>query len=518
MNRVAAEVTRLGHESRLLTSSATAIGLLLAATFSAVGQDRGEALARQHCAACHLFPEPDLLDRATWQNHTLRRMAPMLGVARMRTEGRPDGRRLEESGVFPSAPVLSAEDWTAITAYYVGRAPVEALPSSERKPITAVSDRFTVEVLTLPSSVPLTTWVKIDEARRELWLGDAGSGSLAVFGDRGALLRRSNLGGAPVHCIPDGDRLLVTLIGSVFPSDVPAGKLIRVGADGNGQLQVLVEGLERPVQCLSEDLNGDGRRDLLVCGFGNYLGRLAWHEQRVDGGYTAHELMPKPGAVHAEIRDVDHDGDPDLIVLMAQGREGVFLYENNGKGEFQVRTLLEFHPAFGSVGFELADMNGDGHEDLVLANGDNGEYPSPFKRYHGVRIFANDGRYRFTERWFHPLHGAFKVVARDFDGDGDRDLAAISFFPDYARAASEAFVHFENLGGLKFEARTIEGATRGRWLTMDAGDADGDGDVDVVLGSFSQGPPAIEIPAALQNAWRTNGVNALLLRNRGGKP
>ena len=37
-------------------------------------------------------------------------------------------------------------------------------------------------------------------------------------------------------------------------------------------------------------------------------------------------------------------------------------------------------------------------------------------------------------------------------------------------------------------------------------------------GSFIQGPPAIEIPAGLQNGWRTNGVNALLLRNRGGKP
>ncbi len=503
---------------RLLTSSATAIGLLLAATLSAVGQDRGEVLARQHCAACHLFPEPDLLDRATWQNHTLRRMAPMLGVARMRTEGRPDGRRLEESGVFPSSPVLSAEDWSAITAYYVGKAPVQALPAPGRRPIMAISEQFAVEPLTIPASVPLTTLARIDEKRHEIWLGDAGSASMVVFGGRGDLVRRNVLGGAAVDVIADGGGLLVTLIGSVFPSDVPAGKLARVGADGAGAPQVLLEGLERPVQCLSEDLNGDGRRDLLVCGFGNYLGRLAWHERRADGGFTPHELMPKPGAVHAEIRDVDHDGDPDLIVLMAQGREGVFLYENNGKGEFNVRTLLEFHPAFGSVSFELADMDGDGHEDLVLANGDNGEYPSPFKRYHGVRIFLNDGRYRFTERWFHPVHGAFHVVARDFDGDGDRDLAAISFFADYSGAPAEAFLHFENRGGLKFEAQTIAGTTRGRWLTMDAGDADGDGDVDVVLGSFSQGPPAIEIPEALQAAWRTNGVNALLLRNLGKKP
>jgi hypothetical protein len=163
------------------------------------------------------------------------------------------------------------------------------------------------------------------------------------------------------------------------------------------------------------------------------------------------------------------------------------------------------------------DMDGDGDLDVVLSNGDNGEYPSPFKRYHGVRVLRNDGSMRLVEAWFQPVNGAFKALARDLDGDGDRDLAVISFFPDYARAPEESFLVLRNEGGLRFRRETVREATLGRWLTMDAGDIDADGDIDLLMGSFCEGPPAVAIPPGLAAGWRTNGVNALLLLNQ-GKP
>ena len=71
-------------------------------------------------------------------------------------------------------------------------------------------------------------------------------------------------------------------------------------------------------------------------------------------------------------------------------------------------------------------------------------------------------------------------------GVGDIDIAAISFFPDYASDKPLSFVYLENIGGMHFRASTFPDADRGRWLTMDAGDVDGDGRVDLVLGSFAQ--------------------------------
>ena len=89
----------------------------------------------------------------------------------------------------------------------------------------------------------------------------------------------------------------------------------------------------------------------------------------------------------------------------------------------------------------------------------------------------------FTEKYFYPMHGAIKAIAADFRRNGRLDIAAISFYPDWAAEHPEGFVYLENAGEFRFVARTFPGSSRGRWLTMDAGDLDGDGRLDLVLGA-----------------------------------
>jgi hypothetical protein len=38
----------------------------------------------------------------------------------------------------------------------------------------------------------------------------------------------------------------------------------------------------------------------------------------------------------------------------------------------------------------------------------------------------------------------------------------------------------------------MQEAALGRWLTMDAGDVDGDGKTDLILGNFSVGPEMVK--------------------------
>jgi hypothetical protein len=228
--------------------------------------------------------------------------------------------------------------------------------------------------------------------------------------------------------------------------------------------------------------------DYLVCEFGHQKGALSWFEQKANGGYDRHVLRAQPGAIRAYIQDANGDGLPDIWALFAQGDEGIFLFINKGHGRFQEQRVLSFPPMYGSSYFELADMNRDGHPDIIYTCGDNGDYSPVLKPYHGVYVFLNDGKGHFAQRYFYPIDGCYKAVARDFDGDGDLDLAAIAYFADYRRHPEAGFVYLENEGGMDFKPFSLPEAEVGRWLTMEACDLNADGRPDLLLGNFTMGP------------------------------
>lgn len=472
---------------------------------------RGEALAHVYCQTCHLFPEPALLDKQTWVNGALRRMAPLLGAARVNIEHRPDAKILKDAHIYPDAPLISEQDWRAVMQFYYENSPAAPLAQKPQPKIAPDLKWFRPHPLRYSGATPLASLVRIDPGKSRIYVGNAGARSLDLVSLDGRLISRVPVDSPPVDLTVRPEGLYVTLIGNMFPSDERKGKLVLISeTNGVTETRVVLDNLARPTSAVFADLNGDAREDLVLSAFGNYLGKLAWFERAANGTFFEHSLLEQPGAVNAV---VSRSGDKlSIFVLTAQAREGIHRFVRKGDS-FEHEVLAEFQPAFGSSHLELVDLNGDGFPDFLVTNGDNGDYPSRFKNYHGVRIYLNDGHGKFRESWFYALNGAYKAMAADFDGDGKLDLAAISFFPDYLANSSESFVCFENSGGLNFSPKSFPECTLGRWLMMDVADADGDGAPDIVLGSFPEGPASVPIPPQLQQSWRTNGFSVLYLEN-----
>jgi hypothetical protein len=310
-----------------------------------------------------------------------------------------------------------------------------------------------------------------------------------------------------------GTTALLLNMGALSPFDVTHGSLQRVKLLSEGTLEILPdllsEGLARPVHLSIADLDGDQKDDLVVCCFGNFTGELCWLRNKGNDQYEKRTIRAFPGAIQTMVKDINNDGRPDILALMAQGDEGFFSYVQKHDGTFEERRILRFSPDAGSNSFDLADFNHDGFLDLIYTSGDNADYSQILKPYHGVYIFINDGKWNFSKRFFFPINGCFKAVARDFDLDGDPDIATISYFSDFRKRPEESFVYLRNDGMFRFSPFTITEYGLGRWLTMDAGDLDGDGDTDIVLGNMSIGPSNF----APDKKWR-NGPEFLLLENR----
>src|SRR5439155_9508171 len=117
----------------------------------------GATLARLYCGNCHLFPEPDLLDKKTWKEQLLPRMRMRLGLSQEMIDEHPEARFLRATGVFPTEPVISEADWDSIVAYYLQAAPATPLPQAPRAESSLGLSLFEVEKPKHKMPVPSTT-------------------------------------------------------------------------------------------------------------------------------------------------------------------------------------------------------------------------------------------------------------------------------------------------------------------------------------------------------------------------
>ena len=203
--------------------------------------------------------------------------------------------------------------------------------------------------------------------------------------------------------------------------------------------------------------------------------------------------------------DVNNDGLMDLFV--ANDTMPNFLFVNKGGGKFE-EIGLAAGVAYGEsgrprsgMGVDAADYDGDGWQDLFVANIDN-EFFS---------LYRNEKELIFTDQpgeiapATHLLSG-WGLKFFDYDNDGDADLLLVNGHPDDMIESRiprvkyrEPLLMFENTGKMFKDVSASSGTVFSKMFSgrgMAVGDFDNDGDEDVLTSN--------------------NGEPPLLLRNQGG--
>jgi hypothetical protein len=317
--------------------------------------------------------------------------------------------------------------------------------------------------------------------------------------------------------------------------------------NGNGTFTDVTEKsrLNRPGWTTSAvwfDYDNDGRLDLFLCSFvdwsleskvfcgDNKLGKRFYCIPRVfkptpsllyhnngDGTFTevseGTDIKRALGkALGVVATDVNNDGLLDLFV--ANDTVQNFLFMNRGKGKWdeiglaaEVGFSVNGRPRSG-MGVDAADIDGDGKQDLFVANVDQEMFS----------LYKNEGNESFSDvAAFHGVSQATRLLSGwglkffDYDNDGFVDLFLANGHPDdmiesYSKQVGykEPLVLFHHDGKKLTNVSAQAGPVFDKKFPargLAVGDYDNDGRLDVLIGNNGEAPVLLKNNASGGHHW-----------------
>lgn len=221
------------------------------------------------------------------------------------------------------------------------------------------------------------------------------------------------------------------------------------------------------------DINGDGHLDLLAANTSNIAigGIQVWLG---DGhGHFVTETGPTRVGIYKDVAvgDFNNDGRPDVVGAgWGVDSSSLRVWFGLGDGRWSAGPVLARDSYWG---VEVADLDGDGHQDIVASS-----------NFNGVQVYYGDGRGSFPHADKLSEKGSFwRARVADLDGDGLADVVATS------NDNHGIFVWYQEIssGSRKWVARDEGLPTTGYYFDLALKDMNGDGKLDIVSASHGEG-------------------------------
>ena len=291
--------------------------------------------------------------------------------------------------------------------------------------VTAMSQPYTAAVVSTrqnaspsPSSTPLFLPAVVYGS------GDNEASSVAVAdvdGDGKPDLVVVNGCGSGVTCSMEGSVgvLLGNGDGTFHPavtygsSGWNATSVAVADVNADGKLDILVAN-----ECTTRDVSCPGKASVAVL-LGNGNGTFQPAVTYGSGGWNANSVA---------VAEVNGDGKPDILVangctsaVDCSNNGAVAVLLGNGNGTFQAAALYSSGGA-GATSVTVADVNGDGRSDLLVANCGchNGTFFNTGSV--GVLLGNGDGSFQTVVNYSSGGPYPWSVAVADVNGDGESDL------------------------------------------------------------------------------------------------
>lgn len=262
-----------------------------------------------------------------------------------------------------------------------------------------------------------------------------------------------------------------------FPCQGVPGFVVIVLGLGNGTFPAATTIISSPLSSLiSADFNGDGHLDLagetgsgisvlLGNGNGTFQPQILTTLSQISGPLVAGSFKSP--------------NETDLATLVSSctqsscppGDAAILLGNENGTFQTPVDYLVDAGPSYLAAG----DFNGDGSLDLAVTNASSNT----------VSILLGNGDGTFRAHVDYPAPTG-PIVTGDFNGDGKLDLAILG---NYLTGGSSTVSILLGNGDGSFQA-PVAYATAGSPTSIAAGDFNGDGNLDLAVGTVD-GPVSI---------------------------